>query len=56
LRRGIFKSVTGLKRAIKEFIEAHNENPKLFVWTATAEKIIEKVGRARIALHNDPSA
>ncbi|MDP7639354.1 MAG: IS630 family transposase, partial [Candidatus Hydrogenedentes bacterium] len=45
-----------LKRAIKEFIEAHNENPKPFVWTATAEKIIEKVGRARIALHNDPSA
>lgn len=56
LRRGIFKSVADLKRAIKEFIEAHNENPKPFVWTATAEKIIEKVGRARIALHNDPSA
>ena len=56
LRRGIFKSVTDLKRAIKEFIEAHNQDPKPFVWTATADKIIEKVGRARIALNNDPSA
>lgn len=56
LRRGIFKSVADLKRAIKEFIEAHNQAPKPFVWTATADKIIEKVGRARIALHNDPSA
>jgi transposase len=56
LRRGIFKSVADLKRAIREFIEAHNQDPKPFRWTATADKIIEKVGRARIALHNDPSA
>ncbi len=56
LRRGIFKSVANLKKAINEFIETHNQNPKPFVWTATADKIIEKVGRARIALHNDPSA
>jgi len=56
LRRGVFKSVADLKRAINEFIQAHNQDPKPFVWTATAEKIIEKVGRARMALHNDPSA
>ena len=56
LRRGVFKSVADLKTAIHEFIQAHNQDPKPFVWTATAQKIIEKVGRARIALHNDPSA
>lgn len=56
LRRGVFKSVADLKKAIKQFIEAHNQDPKPFVWTATADKIIEKVGRARIALNNDPSA
>ena len=56
LRRGIFKSVAELKQAIADFISAHNQNPIPFVWTATAEKIIEKVGRARLALNNDPSA
>lgn len=56
LRRGVFKSVAELKRAINDFIKAHNQNPRPFAWTATAEQIIEKVGRARIAIHNDPSA
>ena len=56
LVRGVFRSVAELKQAIADFIEAHNRAPKPFVWTATAEKIIEKVGRARLALHNDPSA
>lgn len=56
LRRGVFKSIVDLKRAIRKFIEAHNQDPKPFQWTATADKIIEKVGRARIALHNDLSA
>lgn len=56
LRRGVFKSVAQLKQAITDFINAHNQDPKPFVWTATAEKIIEKVGRARLALNNDPSA
>ena len=56
LCRGIFKSVADLKSAIVEFIQAHNRDPKPFVWTASADKIIEKVGRARMALNNDPSA
>jgi transposase len=56
LRRGVFKSVDELKHAIHKFIQAHNQNPTPFKWTATAEKIIEKVGRARIAMNNDPSA
>ena len=56
LQRGVFKSVVQLKQAITDFIDAHNQDPKPFAWTATAEKIIEKVGRARLALNNDPSA
>lgn len=56
LRHGVFKSVAQLKPAIIEFVNAHNEDPKPFIWTATAEKIIEKVGRARLAMNNDPSA
>ena len=56
LKRGVFKSVEQLKKAITEFIDAHNKDPKPFVWTKTAESIIEKVGRARLALNKDPSA
>jgi len=55
LTRGVFHNVTELKQAIAHFIEAHNTDPKPFVWTATAQQIIEKVGRARLALNNDPS-
>lgn len=54
LRRGVFKSVAELKEAITNYIDEHNQNPKPFVWTATAQKIIEKVGRARLALNKDP--
>jgi len=31
-------------------LNAHNEDPKPFVWTATAESILEKVRRGRVAL------
>lgn len=55
LTRGVFRNVAELKQAIADFIEAHNQDPKPFVWTATAQQIIEKVGRARLALNNDPS-
>lgn len=35
---------------IHDCIDAHNEDPQPFIWTAQADKIIEKVGRARAAL------
>lgn len=50
LRRGAFKSVEALTAAIKAYIDAHNEAPRPFVWTAPVEKILEKVGRAKAAL------
>jgi transposase len=50
LRRGAFRSVTELETAILAYVEAHNASPKPVVWTKTAEKIIEKVGRAKLAL------
>ncbi len=52
IRRGVFSSVKELEGRIMEFINAHNENPKPFVWTKTAENILEKVGRARDCLNN----
>jgi transposase len=51
LRRGTFRSTADLERAISEYIQVHNENPKPFIWTAKATDILEKVKRARGALN-----
>lgn len=56
LRRGVFRSVEQLLVAIDEYIGRHNENPKPLIWTAKAGDILEKVKRARNALHNRHSA
>ena len=45
LRRGAFHSVPDLIAAIQEYIDAHNNDPKPYVWTATAESILAKVAR-----------
>jgi transposase len=47
LRRGVFKSVAQLNSTIEEYINCHNENPKPFIWTASANDILEKVKRGR---------
>ncbi len=50
LRRGVFPSVADLIAAIDAFLAAHNEDPKPFVWTASVEAILEKVGRCKAVL------
>ncbi len=50
IRRGVFRSVPELIAAIDEYLQAHNDDPKPFVWTATAESILEKVQRGRVTL------
>ena len=50
LRRGSFNSVADLIAAIEEYLAVHNENAKPFVWTATADSILAKVRRGRVAL------
>jgi len=47
LRRGVFRSVPELVQAITDYVARHNDNPKPFIWTATASDILEKVKRAR---------
>src|ERR1700747_2324554 len=56
LRRSVFRSVEELITAIFDYIDLHHENPKPFIWTAKASDILEKVKRARSALHNRHSA
>lgn len=50
LRRGSFDSVPDLIAKIEEYLQAHSDGPKPFVWTATAESILAKVNRARRTL------
>lgn len=50
IRRGIFPSVPELIASIESYMNAHNGNPKPYVWTATAESILAKVARARATL------
>jgi transposase len=56
LRRGVFRDLEELFLAIGSYIDRHNENPKPFIWTARASDILEKVKRARRALHKRHSA
>ena len=51
IRRGIFHSVPQLITAIETYLTVNNENPEPFIWTATAEQILTKVQRGRVALN-----
>ena len=50
LRRGVFCSVPDLIAKIEEYLTAHNAKGSTFVWTATADQILAKVARGRVAL------
>jgi len=51
LRRGDHRSVQALEKDIRAWVEAWNRNPKPFIWTKTAEQILESLSRliARIS-------
>lgn len=52
IRRGAFRSVDELKAAIMEYLENHNADPKPFIWTKSADQILEKVARAKQVLES----
>lgn len=45
LRRGVFHSTRNLETTIRHYIDAHNEEPKPFIWTKTADEILASVAR-----------
>jgi transposase len=45
LRRGAYRSVSQLETTIREFIDAHHDQPKPFVWTKTADDILASIAR-----------
>jgi transposase len=54
IRRGVFRSVPALEKAIMEYLADHNENPRPFVWTADAELILSRVQRVCERISNSP--
>jgi len=47
IRRGSFQNVKELIMAIKQYIESHNQNPKVFIWTASVESIMRKISKCK---------
>ena len=45
LRRGVHTSVRQLQADIRAFIDRHNQNPKPFKWTKSADEILASVKR-----------
>src|SRR3990167_4767721 len=48
IRRGTFQSVDELIQAIEDYILINNQNPRPFIWTKTADEIIEKVKSVKL--------
>ena len=45
LRRGVHRSTAELEDAIRGYLELNNRHPKPFVWTKTAEEILNSLAR-----------
>jgi len=45
LRRGVHRSTQELEAALRHYVETYNQDPQPFVWTKTADQILETVAR-----------
>lgn len=45
LQRSDHRSVQALEKDLRNWVKSWNENPKPFIWTKTAEEILESLGR-----------
>ncbi len=50
IRRGVFKSLPELVKAIEDYIQLNNQNPKPFVWIKKAEDILKKVNHCKVVM------
>lgn len=50
IRRGSFKSVPDLINAIMQYLDNHNQNPRVFIWSASVETIMSKITKCKEAL------
>ncbi len=52
LKRRVFRSVADLQAAINRFVEETNSDPKPFVWTADAKRVLAAVKRGKEKLES----
>jgi transposase len=45
IKRGVHRSIRDLKADIATFIQVHNADPKPFIWTKTADAILQTIAR-----------
>lgn len=50
VRRGVFRSVKELEMTVMDFVNKHNDNPKIFTWTKDANTILSKVNTCKEVL------
>ncbi len=50
IRRGTFRNVRALVAAITQYLDNHNQNPHVFVWSAPVERILAKIAKCKEAL------
>jgi hypothetical protein len=43
IKRGTHRSTRALETAIRDYIEIGNESPKPFIWTKSADEILDKL-------------
>lgn len=47
IRRESFRNVPSLIKVINDYIENHNQNPKVFIWSATVKDIMDKISKVK---------
>jgi len=50
LRRGSFACVPALIATIEDYLSNHNQNPRVFLWSASVDKILSKIAKCKEAL------
>jgi transposase len=56
IRRGAFRNVPELEQAIEDYLRSHNKQPRPFVWTKSADLILNKVRKLAERLTPDKPA
>lgn len=54
IRRGTFRSTTDLEEAIQRYLATYNADSKPFIWTKSADQILESVKRYCERISNSP--
>ncbi len=55
LKRGVHRSTFALERDLRAFLQAHNGDPRPFVWTKTADEILANLERYCRATVGEPN-